>query len=220
MSNSRFFALGMCFLLISSPPLFLMAIETLVGSYAFNRYEICQVLRNKIDFHGHSIELRDSLRQRETTPDERFRSKVSVLIDNKDYSSNTGVIIRPAYTDSNRYAGQISLVLLTDKGSGESKMTVTQALPGGRAMILLIDAEGRVAREVFPISKKLSPIYRAMLVQFVQPVATGIVSDVLHVYPSLLYPVIYPFATGGLGLILTALGLGGLAIRKYAKGRQ
>ena len=72
--------------------------------------------------------------------------------------------------------------------------------------ILFVDKNGNVEQDTFKFKDRARPIYRALLAYYVAPGPLGITSQALSFMPSYLYPLIYPFITGILGLILTAIG--------------
>ena len=72
---------------------------------------------------------------------------------------------------------------------------------------LFIDSGGKVTEEKFPFSERASPLYRTLLANEVSPMELGFYSDALELWPSVLYPLLYPLVSGIVGLILTIVGL-------------
>ena len=72
---------------------------------------------------------------------------------------------------------------------------------------LFIDSKGKVTEDVFPFSERTSPLYRTVLAEEVTPMQLGFYSDVLDIWPSVFYPLLYPLVSGVVGLNLTIVGL-------------
>jgi hypothetical protein len=82
-----------------------------------------------------------------------------------------------------------------------------------RFRILLV-AAGSVKEEVFTFSDRAHPQYRTMLARLVSPQEIGFYSQVLAWYPSVLYPLLYPWLTGLVGIVAIMAGAGGLLLRR------
>lgn len=75
--------------------------------------------------------------------------------------------------------------------------------------IISINKEGSVKTDIFTRDNIDNPAYRRDLISkaTVSPYALGYKSNLLHSYPSLFYPFLYPFGTMGLGIIFLVIGI-------------
>jgi hypothetical protein len=124
-------------------------------------------------------------------------------------------VIRPNFRDSNRYHGYLALVELVDKKEGKSRMAVIQRIDSVENLplmeklqwrLLLVSADGTVKEEIFSYKDRGDPLYRARLANFATPIAVGFQSDVLHFWPTIFYPLLYPYISGFLGGLFLFMG--------------
>jgi hypothetical protein len=201
----------------SAPVLFLMAKESRTASQAFERYAIEQIHRNETVFHGHAVVLSDDISSETSTQkvivfgqvwDAEVDGSVHVVIDGRDYSSSAMARIRPAYQSANRYHGFLTLMTLRDKSTDEERLAVCQYIPGSgfpddvQFRILFVEPNGEVSEESFRYAERTFPLYRTMLARSVFPSTMGFTSNVYCSYPSLFYPILYPWGTGTIGFAL------------------
>ena len=217
---------GIVLLLISAPPLALMGREIAVGQAVERRYSVERItsrepgmeggaLRSVIG--GHTVELSDdqSLRQREPfqAGETRVQGKVWVVVDGRIRSSPVPATIRLERQDANRYWGFVYLMKLVDREEGD-RLVVAQNLGAGQYRTISIFPDGQVVQDQFNYVARCNPSIRAELIRSVVPRPSGYCSDVMQVWPSLWYPVLYPWVSGGLGGLLTVMGLSGLLSRR------
>ncbi len=93
-----------------------------------------------------------------------------------------------------------------DRGNGD-RLVVAQNLGGGQYRTVSVFADGRVVEDQFDYASRCTPPVRAELIRYVVPHPSGYCSDVMQGWPSLWYPVLYPFVSGGLGVVITVIGL-------------
>jgi hypothetical protein len=108
-------------------------------------------------------------------------------------------------------------VRFDDVGRGESRVAVVAnagvdlgvaRLPQGgynfdylRFRIITIGSDGGVLDETFFRKDRGSPPVRAALARFVSPSPMGYHSDLMMVWPTLLYPIVFPWASGLVGAL-------------------
>ncbi|HYH05983.1 MAG TPA: hypothetical protein VEK11_02885 [Thermoanaerobaculia bacterium] len=114
----------------------------------------------------------------------------------------------------------IAVVDLRDKRLGGSTPVVVE-WRGGRDRAtwqyrtVAVQANGQVAFDEFSYSERGSPRIRTVLARFVSPTGIGFFSDATQGWPTVLYPVIYPWLTvlGGVGMLLVSF----LAARRHPR---
>jgi hypothetical protein len=89
---------------------------------------------------------------------------------------------------------------LIDHQQGTEQLVVAQNVGQGRFRTLSVSADGRVVDEQFGYAERCSPPVRTLLIRYVVPHPSGFCSDVMQVWPSVFYPVLYPWASGAVGL--------------------
>lgn len=219
--SHKFIIAGLLLLGVSAYPLALMAREWSAARRFMSRHAIHPVYdRTSVEFHGHRIELSDPFLKGTYGPDDRRIGQVTVKIDGKDYSDQSLVEIRPYEKGSAKYHGWIVLAQLENKKTAQEWITVGQrtlgdSLTSGKRpptpefRIIRVDEKGQVAEERFDLPQRADPIYRAIYAGFLSPHPVGFYSEVLQVWPTVLYPIIYPGASGAIGLLLLVGGLVG-----------
>ena len=78
-----------------------------------------------------------------------------ILVDVRDHSVPVKVEARPAFRDSNRYHGYVSLKRLTDRRSGKASVMVAQAL--GRSPGAVTDSESDLVPSASVSDERLHP---------------------------------------------------------------
>lgn len=201
--RKKVLGLGLFLLIVSVPVLVLMATEALVGWFAYNRYKVQVHNSCQVEFHGHTITLADTLSPQGFAEGDMVENVVSLHVDERDYSFDTEIVVRPFYSDMRRYASQLALVTLIDLKTGKDRATVvSRCLPDQRIQVYFIDPDGQVQQDLFSLGDRARPVYRTMLARFVQPAPVGFYSDVLQVQPSLYFPILYPFASAVAGAVM------------------
>jgi len=207
--------IGLLLFAISAYPLFLHGREFLASNMAYSQYELNPIYdKTQVNFYGNDIVLSDQF----ANPSEEYKAgSVDIKVNGRDYSHSSKVEIRPMFHDANRYHGYLHLVELIDKKKNTSVMAIIQRISGIETppfntkelawRLLLVARDGSVTEEVFKFGEQSKPIYRGMLVNFASPIGVGYYNNVLHAYPTIFYPIIYPYATGAVGIILLLMGM-------------
>jgi len=214
---------GTFLLATSAYPLLLMAREVLTGSFVGARYRFTPIYGSQTAaIGGHRVSLSDDSPV-SADPSARVRGVVRIVIDGRVHSISDNVEIRPSFRDANRYHGFLALVKFDDVHRHESFVAVVAnagvdpvvARPpqGGfnfddlRFRLITLSSDGRVSDETFFRKDRGSPAVRAALAQFVSPSPMGYYSDLMMVWPSLLYPIAFPWASGLVGALLIIVAI-------------
>lgn len=211
------FAIGVILLLLSAYPIYLQVRENAARNSAYGRYTMEQHSGVNYDyksaqFAGHRIVLSNG-------PTVDGQPTVLTTIDTKDYSLNS-----PVELDNNGgYNSWAHILTLTDRQKNEDKLAVIQRAAGKRYpddtryRILFLARDGSVSQEWFSYSERSSPPYRAMLAQFAHPEPLGIWSQIDSYYPTLFFPIIYPWGSALLGFVLCIISAPFMVIRRKQK---
>lgn len=206
--------IGLFLFSISAYPLFLHVRELIVSNMAHNQYDLNPIYdQTQVQFYGNEIVLIDPF----SSPSEEYQiGSVDIKVNGTDYSHSANVEIRPTFHDSNRYHNYLRLIELIDKQKNTSMLAIIQRISGIETppyhekefewRLLLVARDGSVTEEVFKYGEQSDPIYRGMLVNYASPIGIGYYSNVLHVYPTFFYPIIYPYATGVISILLLFMG--------------
>jgi hypothetical protein len=211
---------GFTLVTISAPPLALWAREMAIGSGVNARYSVERIARSSepdiVDsalrsvIGGHTVELVDDqpfkAREPFTAGDVRAEGLVRVLVDGRVHSAPVRGTIRLESRDANRYWGFAYLMRLVDR-QGTDRLVVAENLGSGRYRTISVFPDGRVVEDQFDYASRCTPPVRAVLIRAVVPHPSGFCSDVMQVWPTLWYPVLYPWVSGILGGLFSIVGL-------------
>lgn len=222
--------IGLSLFVMSAPPLFLMAREVAVGAVVTMRYAIEGIVSSekgmeggalRAEIGGHVVELVDN---RPVAPDEPFKindareqGTVSIRVDGRAVSTPVKAIVRLHRRDANRYWGYVYLMRLVDR-EGAERLVVAQNLGQGEYRTVSVFADGNIIEDTFSYGARCSPPVRAELIRSVVPHPNGYRSDVMQVWPSLFYPILYPWFSGLVGFV--SLGYAGALWRRRRAREQ
>lgn len=203
-----------------------MLVEVVASNAAYELYEVSQYTGEShnyrsAEFYGHQVVLSDSLEVQSATGNEYFKAPVSISIEGKDYSIPSPIDIH-VYNDSKSYRG-IALLNLKDRQTGSERLAVIQRVDGERFpeatryRILFLHPDGTVTEDWFSYTERAEPAYRTMLAAFVHSEPLGFRSQVFNFWPSVFYPIIYPWLSGLVGLMLVIIGTRPMLRRYYRK---
>ena len=185
----------------------------------------CLGNRTFVNFQEQRVILSDKFKMSKATQDSTTFDKtklgiVNININSRDYTHPSQVEIRTEVDDANRYWMQVMVAEITDKVENKTRLAILQSFPrfdfnnfanydlnNMKCRILFVDANGKVEEDVFRFGDRANPIYRALLAYYVAPEPLGLTSQVFQYWPTIFYPLLYPFVTGILGLILTVKGV-------------
>jgi hypothetical protein len=212
-------------LTLSAPPLILMAREIVLGTYVDQRYAVKRIGRSannmqgeelRANIGGHTVELADDQphlgHEPFTLDDRRANGVVRIIVDGRPATSPVSAIVRLNYRDANRYWGFVYLMRLVDR-AGKERLVVAQHLGKNTYRTVSIFSDGNVVQDEFDYAGRCSPPLRAALIRYVVPHPAGYCSDLMQVWPSLFYPVLYPWGSG-------LAGLSGIALAGTSRHRR
>jgi len=205
--------IGLSLLGVSAPPLFLMGRELVIGAVVTERYTVERIVTSekgmeggalRSEIGGHIVELVDD---QPVVADEPFKNNdaresgsVSIRVDGRAVSTPVKAIVRLHRRDANRYWGYVFLMRLVDR-EGPERLVVAQNLGQGEYRTVSVFADGDIISDKFSYGARCSTPVRAELIRSVVPHSSGYCSDVLQVWPSLFYPILYPWFSGLVGFV-------------------
>jgi hypothetical protein len=207
-ADTPLFIIGAVLLLVSVPPFVLMIREFAMTRMAANRYSTEHIQSRepgmaggalRAEIGGHVVALEDD-QSVDTNGDPRVEGVVRILIDGRDYSTNSPVEIRLNSRDANRYWGYVYLTRLLDRREGTQQLVVAQSLRDGRYRTLTVSANGNVVEDRFRYGERCDPAVRAILIDSVTPSPSGLCSADERQWSAVLYPVVYPWVSLALGM--------------------
>ncbi len=206
-------------LVVSVPPLVLMGREVLIDAIVHERFSVepissgengreNDVLASQIG--SHLVQLADDQPLTPHEPfkldDDRATGMVSILVDGRAFLTPVAATIHLKMTGANRYWGFVYLQKLVDR-QGPDRLVIAENLGMDHYRTVSVFADGRVVPDEFSYGARCSPAVRALLIRYVVPHPSGYCSDLLQVWPSALYPLLYPWLSGALGLVGVTAGL-------------
>lgn len=188
----RLLLLGLLLVATALPALLLQAREAYLDDKAHSRYGVAELVdAREALFEGNQITIETpSLRQQGQL------APVSILVNGRDHSEQP--------SGAERYRSTALATLIDHETRGKS-LAVVEGWGGvpphsWTYRVLFIAANGSVTEERFAYAERSMPLYRVLLARIVGP-PVGFHSDVLQLWPGALYPIMYPWATGFLGLL-------------------
>ncbi len=221
------FAIGLGLLAVSAPPLVLMARESMLSDYVAGRYSIDPlIVSSEGNVHrsvsatigGHTVTLTDdqgNLPERRDFVEPGHEGNVSILVDGRARTVPVPSRIRLYRRGAERYFGYVSVMRLDDR-EGPERLVVAQDLGRGRYRTTSVFGDGTVEEDAFGWGEWCSPPVRSILIRDVVRVPIGFCSSVMQVYPSVFYPILYPWFSGFLGFATTAFAVIA-SLRRYAR---
>lgn len=195
---------GLLLLGVSAPPLLLMAREAAVDRSVSARYSVERIPDGALEAEigGHRVQMLDDYPIKPRVPFEDGTvtkpGTVRIVVDGQGRSSPIAATVRVNQRDANRYWGFSYLQRLHDR-DGAERLVIAQRLDGSRYRTVSVSADGEVVEDEFGYEDRCEPPVRALLIRSVVPHPSGYCSDVLQVWPSIFYPVLYPWLSGALG---------------------
>ncbi|MET3682877.1 hypothetical protein ABID56_000967 [Alkalibacillus flavidus] len=174
-------------------------------------------LSRTVSFYETDVTIRDTFHD-VSRADVREKAQVDVMINGHNYAGSSELEIRPTYLDNNRYHGYIGMLKMTERATDEESLVIIQRLFGHPRTVaeeeyswkaITVNANGDVETEIFTRDELDNPAYHGDMINqaTVLPMSLGYRSNVLHMYPTLFYPFLYPFGTMLVGSVMVVIGM-------------
>lgn len=215
-------------LAITFSPLFQIVRELKVDADISSRYAIehadigesgfRQIIdKNKIEIEGIEVEIVEEFSGRKA-PLTIFDKDENVppgdivnihLLVNGELASEPSEVWLSNRNRGSKYFSWLDILTVKDHASGESFVKIIQRLSDDGEMdhrkwkIISIDSQGNVTEEKINYETRSENPLAVKLINFSNTslVSLGYYSDITQGYPSLIFPVLYPFVTGFFGVI-------------------
>ena len=219
-------------LLVTSLPLSTKMVMELVHEQNMNlKYNITNVSKgsppteSKLNFKGHIVEIEETIKDIESYIDP-WSNKIgiadlSVKIDGEEIDILKDYPIKVEEVGLNRYYGEIAYLTVEDKKNDKVQFIVLlkktrelqKELPNGdivgwvpleklKYTLYTLDEEGILNNISFGFMERDALQTELLNSGVVVPHSIGYYTDALEGYPSIFFPLIYPFGTSIIGLIL------------------
>lgn len=188
------------------------------------------IYKREYSWRGQSIRVADSFLPGSVTRDSRAQSILRLTVNDADWSIGRQAEVRPYELDENRYHGYFGMLLVRELG--RERLVLVQRADGIGFQfkpenlawrMLIVDADGTVSEKRVAFGEWTDQPELADYVNrsSASPVSVGYRSGILQTWPSLFFPLLYPIASGVVGvLLLIIVGLSLPLRRRYARKRS
>ncbi len=171
-----------------------------------------------------TIQIEDQFHGGALTENSRVHAPITIKVNGQDISNEGLVEVRPDFVDENRYHGYFGVNLV--KNHGSSELILIQRTSGIDFSteedlawhLWTITEDGQIIEDSFvyhergDVPKRVNYIKQSSA----SPISLGYKSNILQVWPSLFFPLLYPFVSSLLGILL--IGGGALLFMKRRMG--
>ena len=226
-----FFLIGMI-LFITSLPISTEMIMELIHNQKMNKeYKITNVSEGEpftestFNFKDHIVEIKETIKDEESYIDP-WSNKINIAdlslkLDGEEIDTLKGYPIRVEEEGLNRYYGEIAYLILEDKKNDKTQFIILlkktreleKEMPNGdidggvpseklKYTLYTLDEDGKFKTKSFNFSERDALQTELLNAGAVVPYSTGYYTDAWEGYPTIFFPLIFPFLTLVLGLIL------------------
>jgi len=234
---------GLILLLVSYNPVYLLIQEEITKNSIEDRYLVDFVdtkdgysailQKSEIAIRNHHIKITEEKtgKQVEYTPgdaEDKFSEgeivKIQIQLDGK-YITEPTEIVMYSKDRGGRYFSWLEVLNVHDKQTNRDQLSIIQRLSGDKVplddskwRILHVYEDGTMNEELISFQERSEHLFGVMLItkSGTSLTAMGYYSNIAHTYPSLIYPLIYPWLTTIVGFLMIILTIV-LIIRKNVK---
>lgn len=227
-------AMSIFFIAISFKPMFLMIREHWIGTEMMNRYQIDHAYKKdgfpsildakEIEVNGIKIEIleKDTGKDAPQTYWDKGESvpggdivTVQIKLDGANIVEPTEMWLSNRSRGS-RYFSWLDVLTVRDRKTGEDSIAIVQRLTDDEGLmeerawrIVTVKRDGTWSDIVLAYKERSeNPLgVRLVTVSGTSMIAMGYQSDILQSYPSLFFPLMYPWATSAIGVILLVMAV-------------
>lgn len=166
------------------------------------------------NWKGHVIRITDQFHPGTFNEDDREHASMSININEKDWSKDSLIEVRPYTLDENRYHGYFGVLITEDQE--DEKLILIQRVSGIDFVqekdlawrTLTIEEDGHVQEDYFTYDERAKIPKRVDYINttMTSPFALGYKSEILQGWPSVFFPLLYPIVSGVIGFVLIILG--------------
>jgi len=226
-----FFLVGTILLFTSLPLSTKMVMELLHNQKMNTEYKITNVSEgfpptaSTFRFKGHIVEIKEAIKNEDGYVDP-WSNKISIAdlslrIDREELDALKDYPIRVEEKGLNRYYGEIAYLLLEDKKSGKTQFIVLlkktrefeKEMPNGdivggvpseklKYTLYSLDEEGNLDNKSFSFTDRDALQTELLNNSDMVPYSIGYYTDAWEFYPTIFFPLLFPFATFVVGFVL------------------
>lgn len=227
--REKLMIMGLLLLCVSAIPLFQMVREMIISENINNQYTIdhAYTLENgigltvdvqKLEVNGKTIEIVEEPTGKKASltffdEQEGVKAgdvvKLQLLVDGKEIS-NTDEIWLSNRESVSRYYSWLDILKVNEKIAIVQRLTDDDtAMERRQWKIIWIDEQGNIKEEKIAYQERGDHPLAVRVIGFsgTSLMSMGYKSDILHVYPSIFFPILYPFGTGIVGVLLGVISL-------------
>lgn len=230
------FLIGITLFLISLPMSTKMIMELIHNQKMNEHYKITKVnegypaTQSTYNFQDHIIEVEETVKEEKSFIDpwenKTVIADLSIKFDGENIDTLINHPIRVAEKGLNRYYGEIAYLILEDKKEKKSQFIillkktreVQKEMPNGDIVggvpaeklnykLYTLNEKGNINSQSFDFNERDALQTELLNAGGVVPYSIGYYTDAWEWYPSLLFPLLFPFLTFIIGLILTLVFL-------------
>lgn len=231
-----FFILGSILFITSLPTSTKMLMELIHNKKMNNKYDIVNVSEgypptdSTYNFSNHVIKLKETIKQTKSYKDpwdyQIKLADLSLELDGEQLDILKNHPIRAEEEGLNRYYGEVAYLILRDKENDKSQFVILlkktrelqREMPNGdivggapehklKYTLYAIDEEGNVESSSFNFTEPDALQTELLNAGVIGPYRIGYYTNAWEAYPSIFFPLIYPFLTLIIGLILCIIYL-------------
>jgi len=209
--------IGLLLCILSGFEIYKFAAERIESNRAYSAYSFPEVFYSTdklpIIWKGNEIQISDSAKIEDTKYSDEVFGELEIKINQESHTHADPIRIRANRDSLGRYHGSAKIAVLRNEQDRKDRLGIIQVLGGEnlerdfQARLLLVEEDGTIESEIFSRSESRDPPYRLMFMRLATMTSEGFKYDVYNVYPSLFYPVLFPFVSMGLGILLLLIAL-------------
>ncbi|RJS59191.1 hypothetical protein [Bacillus sp. PK3_68] len=226
-----FFLVGTILLITSLPLSTEMVMELIYNQKMNTEYKIANVsegfppTKSTFRFKGHIVEIKEAIKNEDSYVDP-WGNKIgiadlSLKLDGEKIDTLKDYPIRVEEKGLNRYYGEIAYLLLEDKKSGKTQFIVLlkktreleKEMPNGdivggvpseklKYTLHTLDEEGNLNNQSFSFTERDALQTKLLNAGVMVPYSIGYYTDAWEFYPTIFFPLLFPFATFVVGFVL------------------
>jgi hypothetical protein len=226
------FIIGAILFITSLPTSTEMVMELIHNRKMNEQYEIVNVSEldpptgSTYNFNNHLIKIKETIKETKSYIDPwEYRIKLADLsleLDGEELDNLKNHPIRAEDEGLNRYFGEVAYLTLNDKKNDKTQFiillkktrVIQKEMPNGdivgwvpeeklNYILYAIDEEGNVESDSFSFTDRDALQTELLNAGVVVPYSIGYYTNALEAYPTIFFPLIFPFLTFIIGLILT-----------------
>lgn len=178
------------------------------------------IFQQTFNFNNQIIKMKDQFPLNKTSDPiyifpETASFPIEITVNNRSFQDTKPITFRPRDFEGGRYDNQLGLLLIKNRSIQEESLLIIQrfgkewSIEESQWKFIWVSKNGQTKVETFNNTERKKVPYRTAFINeaMVTPTWLGYKRDAVMYYPTYFYPLLYPWLTTILGLILTIFGL-------------